>query len=55
VLADVDAVLVGKTAIEGFAVLEEEVYVVLELDGVVFEEEVYVVLELVGVVLDDEV
>ena len=39
-LADVDAVLEGKTVIEGYAVLEEEVYVVLELDGVVVDEEV---------------
>ena len=38
--ADVDAVLEGKTAIEGFAVLEEEVYVVLELVGVVLDDEV---------------
>ena len=53
--ADDDAVLEGKTVIEGYAVLEEEVYVVLELEGVVLEEEVYVVLELVGVVLYDEV
>ena len=38
--ADDDVVLVGKNVIEGYAVLEEEVYVVLEMDGVVVDEEV---------------